>query len=512
MADGATPAVAVRAIRIAVLAMGGEGGGVLAGWIEDMGRHAGYRAQMTSVPGVAQRTGATIYYIELFPEAEVKRTGREPVLALMPVPGDVDVVVASELMEAARAVQRGIVTPDRTTLVLSVNRVFAMTERIAMGDGRSDDKVLLDAARTAAQRCIAADLATIAERTGSVISAALFGALAASAALPFAREDFEKTIERGGVGVKSSLRCFSAAFAAASGEPVEQAIAASAPLPAPAPAGASLSGLLAHVDQTYEGEAAAIIRTGVERMVDYQDLAYARLYLDRLVPVAGADRDAAGRGRLLAETARYLALGMAYEDTIRVADLKIRSSRFERVAEEVRLQDGQILEIAEYLHPRLQEIAESVPAWLGRAMLRPGLLRTAIENTTRSGRTVKTTSLRGFLQLWAVSKLKPHRRSSLRYAEEQAHLDAWLGLVRTVATEDLELAIELAELRNLVKGYGDTQLRGRANYARIEGLLSAIRATATPARTLATLRKAALADETGAKLEEAITGLGLTTA
>jgi indolepyruvate ferredoxin oxidoreductase, beta subunit len=50
-----------RSIRIAILAMGGEGGGVLADWIVDMGEENGYLAQMTSVPGVAQRTGATIY-------------------------------------------------------------------------------------------------------------------------------------------------------------------------------------------------------------------------------------------------------------------------------------------------------------------------------------------------------------------------------------------------------------------------------------------------------------------
>jgi indolepyruvate ferredoxin oxidoreductase, beta subunit len=215
------------------------------------------------------------------------------------------------------------------------------------------------------------------------------------------------------------------------------------------------------------------------------------------------------RGKLLAETARHLALGMAYEDTIRVADLKIRADRFERVAEEVRLADGQILQISEYLHPRLQEIAESVPAWLGRAMLAKGPLNTAIVNLTQKGRTVETTSLRGFFQLWAVSKLKRFRRSSLRYAEETHHLEAWLALVIETAKTDLALALEVAELRNLVKGYGDTHARGRANYAEIVALSHAIRATGDPSKTMATLRKAALADETGVKLREAISGLGL---
>ena len=47
----------MQPIKIAILAMGGEGGGVLADWIVDMGEANGYVAQTTSVPGVAQRTG-----------------------------------------------------------------------------------------------------------------------------------------------------------------------------------------------------------------------------------------------------------------------------------------------------------------------------------------------------------------------------------------------------------------------------------------------------------------------
>jgi hypothetical protein len=102
-----------RLIKIAILAMGGEGGGVLADWLVDLAEHAGHMAQTTSVPGVAQRTGATIYYVEMLLDGGGQGL---PVMALMPLPGDVDIVLASELMEAARAVQRGLVTPERTTL------------------------------------------------------------------------------------------------------------------------------------------------------------------------------------------------------------------------------------------------------------------------------------------------------------------------------------------------------------------------------------------------------------
>ena len=174
----------VRPITIAVVALGGEGGGVLADWIVDLANHGGYLAQATSVPGVAQRTGATVYYLELFPKSAAQAAGRDPVLALMPVPGDVDVVLASELMEGARAVERGFVTPDKTLLIASTHRVFAMTEKIALADGRADAAALLAACRDAARQLVAFDMEALADATGSALSAVLFGALAGSGVLP----------------------------------------------------------------------------------------------------------------------------------------------------------------------------------------------------------------------------------------------------------------------------------------------------------------------------------------
>jgi indolepyruvate ferredoxin oxidoreductase beta subunit len=496
-----------RAIRLAILAMGGEGGGVLADWIVDLAEHGGYLAQATSVPGVAQRTGATIYYLELFPREAAGGNGREPVLALMPVPGDVDIVIASELMEAGRAIERGLVTPDRTTLITSLHRVFAMTERIAPADGRVDAVALAEACRMAAKRLVACDMAATAEAAGSVISAVMFGALARAQVLPFLREDFEATIRRSGVESAGSLKAFAAAFDQA-GEALPQPAADVAAPPTPA-AGATTA-LLDEARSHFDPRARAIVEAGIARLIDYQDLAYARGYVERLRPIAEVEqRCGDGSGRLLTETARQLALGMAFEDTIRVAELKIRASRFSRVAQEVGLKHGQLLEIAEFLHPRLQEIAETVPAPLGRFILRTGWLRALITRATARGKVVKTTSIRGFLLLYAVASMKSLRRRSLRYAAEQEALTAWLARLAEVGAKDYALSVELAECRNLVKGYGDTHARGSASYATIAGLVDRVAALPEPAKRLAELRKAALADDTGARLKEEVARLGL---
>ena len=74
-----------RPISIAMLALGGQGGGVLTQWLVQTAEANGYRAQSTYIAGVAQRTGATVYCVELFPEAET--SGRDPVFSPNPIPG-----------------------------------------------------------------------------------------------------------------------------------------------------------------------------------------------------------------------------------------------------------------------------------------------------------------------------------------------------------------------------------------------------------------------------------------
>lgn len=492
----------VRAIRIAVLAMGGEGGGVLANWLIDLAESNGHVAQMTSVAGVAQRTGATVYYIEMFPTAALK-PGQMPVLAQMPTPGDVDVVVASELMEAGRAIQRGIVTPDRTTLIASSHRVFAMTERLAMGDGRVDTEALMTACRSAAKTFIAFDMMAMAEKSSSIISAAMFGAIAGSRVLPFPREAFEQTISAGGIGVGSSLAAFAAAYAASTRG---AATLGSAPddVVETSPSYGS-DGLVAG----FPIEVRDIVRAGVDQCRDWQDETYARRYLERLRMIADIDRTRGdGSSALTSETARQLALAMTYEDTIRVADLKIRASRFKRVEQEVGLKDGQILEVREYLHPRVQEIAETVPAALGRFVLRATPVRRTLEWLTADGRTVETTSVRGFAMLYALAGLRRWRRTNMRDAAEQKSIDAWLELVNATARRDYRLAIEVAALRTLVKGYSDTHARGYANFDLIAALVPKLTG-ANAAETLAALRLSALADEDGEALRKRLHDGGL---
>ena len=477
-----------RAITVALLAMGGEGGGVLSDWLVDLAEHNGFLAQATSVPGVAQRTGATIYYLELFPAADVP-AGAQPVLALAPVPGELDVVIASELMEAGRALQRGFVTPERTTFIASTHRVYSMTERTAMGDGRVDADKLLDGAKAAAARLVCTDFSELAEDSGAPISAVLFGALAAAGALPFSRQQFEEAIRRGGVGVEGSLRAFASGFDAAQERKESVAVEPAGPR-----LGRRLAFLEPRIADQFPLDARETLRHAVLRLADYQDEAYAVEYLDRLLPLRNS-------GDVLLETARHLALWMTYEDAIRVADLKTRRTRFARVGEEVRLRPAQLLDINEFMHPRIEEIADILPAGLGRWLLRSRVGRGALGPFTRKGRVIRTSSVGGFLQLYTIASMRRWRRGSLRFSVEHERIGAWLAQVERLAGRDPALALEVVKAQRLVKGYGDTHARGWSNFQKLMGALPRLEHQPGGAGRLGQLAAAALSDDSGQALE-----------
>lgn len=475
-----------RRITIAVLALGGQGGGVLADWILGVAIAQGCRSQGTSVPGVAQRTGTTVYYIELFPGG-----GPDPVLALTPVPGDVDIVIASELMEAGRAILRGFVT-DRTTLIASTHRIYAIAEKSAPGDGRRSGEAVLAAARERSARFIGFDMDAAAEQAGSMISAVMLGALAHSGALPFPVAAFEAAIRTGGKATDANFRGFAAGVAGAQGP----APAAPPVPPPPVPTSAAGRALVARIAAGLPPPVHAIAIEGVRRLIDYQDADYAALYLDRLDPIAAADRDDPAHV-LTRETARYLALWMSYDDIVRVADLKTRASRLARVRRDVLAAPDQIVAVTEYMHPRIEEVCEALPRRLGHYVLTSPRLRRILAPLFGKGRHVETTRLRWFLILHLLASARRFRRGTLRYGDEQARIMRWLALVEDAARSDPAAARELAECPRLIKGYADTFARGLASFEQITGWYSANRDRPDAAATVRQLREAALAEVPG---------------
>lgn len=495
-----------KPLCLAIMAMGGQGGGVLADWIVALAEAQGWMAQSTSVPGVAQRTGATIYYIEMLPA----RDGVAPILSLMPSPGDVDVVIAAELMEAGRSMMRGLVTPDKTLLIASTHRSFAVGEKEKPGDGIGNPVVVVDASAFAARKTVAFDMDTLAIKNGSVISSALFGALAATQVLPFPKEAFEATVRAGGKGVEASLRAFNAAYdRALKGEndtPSDKPSKRFEALPA-ATGHAALDALVKRIAAEFPVEAHGFLLAGVKKLTDFQDPAYAGEYLDRVAALHALDRHNGGADKDFAftvQSAKYVAVSMAYDDVIRVADLKVRASRFERVRKEVGAKGDQIVYTTEYMHPRMDEVCGTLPKRLGEWIEARPKVFARLDKMINKGRRVRTGTVFWFTGLYVVAALRGGRRGTLRHHRESLHRDAWLQTASDMLARNYDLAVEVIGCRRLVKGYSDTHSRGLSKFDRVMSALPMLVDRDDGAAWLKRLKQAALLDEGGIALEGAL--------
>jgi indolepyruvate ferredoxin oxidoreductase beta subunit len=476
---------------------------VLTNWIVAAAEQQNFPVQSTSIPGVAQRTGATTYYIEIMPRTA--RDGAKPVLALAPGVGDVDVMMASELMEAGRAVAAGFVTADRTLSIASTSRFLVMGEKIAMGDGRYDSAKLEQAIADNSRDHLLIDMEAIARRHGVFINSVMLGIIAGTGELPIPFEAFEAAIRADGKGVEGNLRGFRAGLEAVQKPEVTGAASKQA---AAAPPVSDFES-----DITRFPEAARdIIREGMRRLVDYQDAAYARLYLDRLAPIHVAAARASANGRLLRESARHLAVRMSYEDVIRVAQAKTDPARFARIAAEVAAKPGEPVKIVEFLKPGIDELCSVLPPSLAKRILAFAEHRERLARF-HWGMEVNTTSVSGYLRFRTLAALRRFRPKTYRYAEEQRAIERWLALIVEASAQSAELALEIAECARLIKGYGDTHKRGTGNYAMIEAqVIRPALAGQIPLRqaadAIASARTAALVDPDGESLGRCLAAIG----
>ena len=505
-------------ISILVCALGGEGGGVLSEWLVQAALLAGYPVQGTSIPGVAQRTGATTYYVEIFPVPHADLAGRRPVFSLYPVPGALDLLVSSELLETVRQIGNGFATAQRTQVISASTRTLTTNERMQLGDGRMPDAPLREVLARHSREHQVFDMAAVTRETGTVVSAVMFGAVAASGLLPFPRAVCEAVIRSAGRGAEASLRGFARAFdivAAARQQTdfVRHVVASGKPDPAsavtPAPTIAALPRDLADAFPAATHEMLAL---GLARMLDYQDRGYGMLYLERMQRILAAERVSDPQGSngwaITRETARYLALWMAFDDIVRVADLKCRAARRDRVRQEVKVADGELLRVYEHFKPGVAEVAGLLPSAPAQALQRWDRRRQARGKEPFSvPLKVGTHNVLGFLSLRVLASLRWLRRRGTRFTQEQGLIERWLVATERGARAHWALGHEIALCGRLIKGYGSTNERGKENLLHVIDHLALSQALATDAQragAICAARTAALADEGGAALDQTL--------
>jgi indolepyruvate ferredoxin oxidoreductase beta subunit len=514
-------------ISILLCALGGEGGGVLAEWLIEAARRAGYPAQATSIPGVAQRTGATTYYLEFFPVPLADLAGRRPVFGLNPLPGRLDLLVSSELLETARQIGNGLASSAHTRVITSSSRTLTTAEKMPIGDGRHNDAALLSLVRQHSQSHHILDMTQLTGEAGTVVSAVMLGCIAASGVLPFGRDVYQ-TVVRGepatpGKAAQASLRGFALGFEAVLRQReqtrrVEELLSTDEQTVTD-PRWDEVEKASKPLEKTLAAFPAPLrerIALGLARTTDYQDAAYGQLYLERLQAVLAAEQqaDPAGAGGYATthEVARWLALWMAFDDIVRVADLKSRASRWTRVMGEVKAAEGDLLKLYDHFKPGVPEFAALLPArWAvrlqrwDRARVARGLVPWAMP--LKIG-THSVVGMAGLRLLAACRRLRP---LGSRYATEQALIQQWLDAVAHGMRTQAALGHEIALCGRLIKGYGSTNERGKDNLLHVLQHLAVSPTLPDPearARAIAAARTAALQDEAGTQLDAALRAHG----
>ena len=509
---------AQRPITLLICALGGEGGGTLTQWLVEVARSSGFAAQSTSIPGVAQRTGATTYYLEVFPTPLVELQGRRPVFSLTPVPGAIDALVSSELLETARQVTHGMSSAGRTLIISSSSRTLTTAERMVPGDGRIDHAPLLQSLLSNSRLAHVFDMTEMAQASGTVVSAVMLGAIAGSGLLPFPRKTYQTVVAQGGRTADASLRGFERAFEHVHaqqnltdriGHLLDDAKADARANPGVAAQPAHVGGVSAmpasDLAAVFPAPVQSMLALGYARMLDYQGQSYADLYISRLKNVLEAERRAdpdATRGHATTvEIARWLALWMAFDDIVRVAQLKSRSSRWQRLADEVKVKSGDVLRVYDFFKPGVAEFAALLPQGMANAMLRWERLRVANGQTPLAlSLKIASHTVLGTLLLRLLAGLRWLRPRGSRYMTEQALIEKWLDRVVQGTTTDWKLGHEIALCGRLIKGYGSTNERGKENLLHVLDHLTSGARFPDPekhAQAIADVRSAALQDEAG---------------
>ena len=449
-----------KTLSILITALGGEGGGTLMNWILDCARKENFFVQGTSVPGVAQRTGSTSYYIEVCNKNFEK--GKEPVLSLYPKPGRVDVVIASELLEAARVLEKGYVNPDRTILITSSSRTYTNLEKSHLADGRFDKDKILKICDKMSKNFICLDLNSIAINHSTIVSATMFGALAGANIFPWNKEACEDIFQNNSFG-RNSLEGFNFSYKQVlnnSKNYVKEEPVVKFKLEKELKSDDSFLSLLPK-------DLVNFILLGKERCIDYQNDKYAQLYMMRIKKlISPLNMNNENIIPIIENIVRRLSLWMTYEDIPRVSQLKIKPERFIEIKKEIKLQNNQILLIQDIFKPGINEIGAMLPRKIGSWVIRNSKIISFLPFVGK-GMKINSLTVFGFLILKFLSLFRYIRTISLRYKEEQENIEKWLNRIIIALEKSINFAEGLADMPQILKGYGDTWDRGRVKYNKI---------------------------------------------
>jgi indolepyruvate ferredoxin oxidoreductase len=329
-------------------------------------------------------------------------------------------ISTSQVPTGAMVTNTDVHFPDAAGLLASVNRCT-----------RKDENAYLDAL----------GLAEMLFDDHMAANLIVLGAAYQAGAIPVAAEAIERAIALNGVSVAMNTQAFRAGRLVVADPTwvttlkrrrIGAAVDASTPLTAEA---------RALVDMTSaDGETRRLLEIRVPELIDYQDAAYARSYVDVVRRVVEAERRVApGRTALSEAVARYLFKLMAYKDEYEVARLHLKNDLAAALKEEY--PDGVTLQYN--LHPPL------LRAFGWERKIRFGRWFDTVFRALHSMRGIRG----GALDMFGWPEVRRVERALI--AEYTALVDKALA---GLGTASYDQAVKLAALPDLIRGYEDIKL------------------------------------------------------
>jgi indolepyruvate ferredoxin oxidoreductase len=412
---------------IRLTGVGGTGVVTVSQVLATAGLIAGWHARSLDQTGLAQKGGAVVS------DVRFRRSGPPPTNKLGA--GECDLYLGCDLLVAADPKNLTVTAADRTVAVVSVAEVptgpMVSDPALAFPGRTATSQPILDRVRDGSVLLDARAIVIGLFGDDQFANVFLVGAGFQAGALPLPPDAIEEAIRVNGVAVEKNLQAFRRGRQYVT-DPA--AVLSAAGLSRPAAA------------ETGESPLDRLIRTRSEDLAAYQDDAYARRYLDVVERVRAAERDKTPGSTALTEAvARYLYKLMAYKDEYEVARLSLELS----VGAGLEAEFGPGARASWRLHP---------PVLRALGLKRKIELGPWFIPAFRVLRAMR--GLRG-------TAMDPFGRTRLRVVEREL-IEEYLGLVDQLtgrlSPATAALAVRLAELPDVVRGYEDVKMRTVESY------------------------------------------------
>jgi Family of unknown function (DUF6537) len=237
-----------------------------------------------------------------------------------------------------------------------------------------------------------------------------------------------------------------------------------------------------------------VVSEGIDLLIDYQGASYAQLYVDRVTRFVGRPRIGVA---MLCDIAQLLARRMAYEDPIRVAQLRLAELR----------NGAPRRSKADLGRFRLDELVGALPEAAADPLLTcfgwVGCLHRPVPMTFSAASPLSARCLK------LVAALRRWRRFSVRYAEERAWVERWLHMIARCLDKQPASTAAIVASATMVQGYGEAYRQGLADWhAIIDGLakptFDGVLPLADLAAAVAQARAAAMPDPRQVALKRSI--------